>query len=81
MKANHLQPRGDRLADSRRPTPLDALSDAAQSVAGVLRLWRCRRRDRRQLAKFMRIDDRMLADVGLTRCGAEFLIDKPFWRE
>jgi len=35
-------------------------------------------RDRNQLAE---LDDRMLQDIGLTRTDAEFLINKPFWRE
>jgi uncharacterized protein YjiS (DUF1127 family) len=81
MRANHLQPSCDRLADTHRPKALDILNDIAQPVVAVLRLWRSRRRDRRQLAKFAQLDDRMLADIGLTRGGAEFLINKPFWRE
>jgi uncharacterized protein YjiS (DUF1127 family) len=35
-------------------------------------------RERDQLS---RMDDRMLADIGLTRADAAFLSDKPFWRE
>ena len=35
-------------------------------------------RDRARLAE---LDDRMLKDIGLTRADAEFLINKPFWRE
>jgi uncharacterized protein YjiS (DUF1127 family) len=27
------------------------------------------------------LDERMLKDIGLTRVDAEFLINKPFWRE
>jgi hypothetical protein len=27
------------------------------------------------------LDDRTLKDIGLTRTDAEFLINKPFWRE
>ena len=81
MRANHLQPFCDRLPVTRRSTALDTLNDIAQPVVAVLRRWRGRRRDRRQLAKFAQLDDRMLADIGLTRGGAEFLINKPFWRE
>jgi uncharacterized protein YjiS (DUF1127 family) len=81
MRASHLQPCCDRLADTRRPIALDTPNDIAQPVVAVLHLWRWRRRDRRQLAKFAQLDDRMLADIGLTRGGAEFLINKPFWRE
>jgi len=40
--------------------------------------WRQRTRDRARLAE---LDDRMLADIGITRAQAEFLINKPFWRE
>ena len=47
-------------------------------VRATLREWRRRSRDRAQLARF---DDRMLQDIGLTRADAEFLSNKPFWRE
>jgi uncharacterized protein YjiS (DUF1127 family) len=40
--------------------------------------WRRRSRDRAQLA---RLDDRMLADIGISRAEAEFLANKPFWRK
>ena len=36
------------------------------------------RREREELAA---LDDRMLKDIGLTRADAEFLSNKPFWRE
>jgi uncharacterized protein YjiS (DUF1127 family) len=63
---------------TRHRTALDDLSDAAQSVVATLRAWRRRMRERDQLS---RMDDRMLADIGLTRADAAFLSDKPFWRE
>jgi len=44
----------------------------------TLRQWRRRARDRADLA---RLDDRMFRDIGITRADAEFLINKPFWRE
>lgn len=47
-------------------------------VFATLREWRRRSRDREQLAAF---DERMLSDIGLTRADAEFLSQKPFWRE
>ena len=50
----------------------------AQRVFWTLREWRRRARDRSQLAQ---LDDRMLRDIGLTRADAEFLSNKPFWRE
>lgn len=40
--------------------------------------WRRRVRERRQLAG---LSDRMLSDIGITRAEAQFLADKPFWRE
>jgi uncharacterized protein YjiS (DUF1127 family) len=43
-----------------------------------LREWRRRARDRAELAA---LDERTLADIGLTRADAEFLANKPFWRE
>jgi uncharacterized protein YjiS (DUF1127 family) len=38
---------------------------------------RLRRRSRREL---LTLDDRSLADIGLTRCDAEYEASKPFWR-
>jgi uncharacterized protein YjiS (DUF1127 family) len=55
-----------------------ALIDAANHVVATLREWRRRSRDRARLAE---LNDRMLKDIGLTRTDAEFLINKPFWRE
>ena len=80
MRANHLQPACDYPVDTRRRA-LDAMHGIAQRLLAILRLWRRRRRDRRELAKFALLDDRLLRDIGLTRGGAEFLINKPFWRE
>ena len=47
-------------------------------VVASLREWRRRSRERAELAA---LDDRMLKDIGLTRADAEFLSNKPFWRE
>jgi uncharacterized protein YjiS (DUF1127 family) len=47
-------------------------------VAAILRQWRRRARERSQLA---RLDERTLADIGLSRAQAEFIVNKPFWRE
>jgi len=47
-------------------------------VAATVREWRRRVRGRAELAE---LDDRMLKDIGLTRADAEFLSNKPFWRE
>ena len=80
MTAIHLQPRSPACAQAarRHRTALDDLSDAAQSFLSILRTWRRRLRERDQLA---RLDDRMLSDIGLSRGEAEYLANKPFWRE
>ena len=44
----------------------------------TLRQWRRRAHDRRQLAG---LSDLMLQDIGISRADAEFLANKPFWRE
>jgi uncharacterized protein YjiS (DUF1127 family) len=76
----HLHPRASACSQAavRRRTALDDLSDAAQSFIATLRVWRRRMRERDQLA---RLDDRMLSDIGLTRVDADYLANKPFWRE
>ena len=63
---------------SRAPVVLGFLAAAPKRIADTLRSWRRRTRDRAQLA---RLDERMLADIGITRADAEFLINKPFWKE
>jgi uncharacterized protein YjiS (DUF1127 family) len=63
---------------SRQHNAVLALSDAGRHVVATLREWRRRTRARGELAELY---DRMLKDIGLTRADAEFLINKPFWRE
>ena len=55
-----------------------ALTEAANHAVATLREWRRRSRERAELAE---LDDRMLKDIGLSRADAEFLSNKPFWRE
>ena len=57
---------------------LRQLSGFLIGVRATLREWRLRRNGRLELA---RLDERMLRDIGLTRVGAEYEINKPFWRE
>jgi uncharacterized protein YjiS (DUF1127 family) len=52
--------------------------DAWDQAVASLREWRRRTRERAELAA---LDDRTLKDIGLTRADAEFLSNKPFWRE
>jgi uncharacterized protein YjiS (DUF1127 family) len=78
MTAIHLQPCRDGDGAARRRAVLDSLDDAAHWALANLRLWRQRRRERAELAA---LDERTLADIGLSRGEAEFLSNKPFWRE
>jgi uncharacterized protein YjiS (DUF1127 family) len=52
--------------------------NAVSRLFGALREWRRRSKGRTQLAT---LDDRMLKDIGISRADAEFLANKPFWRE
>jgi len=44
----------------------------------TLREWRRRTHDRRELAD---LSEMMLHDIGITRAEADYLANKPFWRE
>jgi uncharacterized protein YjiS (DUF1127 family) len=44
----------------------------------TLREWRRRAQQRREIAG---LSDLMLQDIGITRADAEYLANKPFWRE
>lgn len=78
MTAIHLQPcDGCPRPASRQWTP-DRLGEAARRVLHILHLWRERIRGRNDLA---RLDERALADIGLTPADRDFLVNKPFWRE
>jgi uncharacterized protein YjiS (DUF1127 family) len=57
---------------------IGVLNDVGHHVTSTLREWRRRARERAELAA---LDDRTLKDIGLTRADAEFLANKPFWRE
>jgi uncharacterized protein YjiS (DUF1127 family) len=46
-------------------------------VLAILREWRQRARERRELAT---LDDYLLHDIGLSRSQAQFESGKPFWR-
>jgi len=78
MRANQLPAYTPPAAGIGRRGMLDVLRDGRRTVAALFRLWRQRRRTRYELTC---LDDRTLRDIGLTRGDAEFLINKPFWRE
>jgi uncharacterized protein YjiS (DUF1127 family) len=74
-----------RLEDLGKPASYFRPPGTSHRVgAGIARLcanfaaWRRRARDRERLAK---LDNRMLADIGVSRAEAEFLSNKPVWRE
>jgi uncharacterized protein YjiS (DUF1127 family) len=65
---------GIRTRPALAPAGIAALLNGA---AGMLRLWRSRRRERRVIR---RLDDHMLRDIGLDRFTAEQVGQRPFWK-
>jgi uncharacterized protein YjiS (DUF1127 family) len=65
-----------RLIESRSPVG-DRIAAAAVAAFAQLREWRERVRSRHAL---LRLDDRMLSDLGIDRATAQFLGTRPFWR-
>lgn len=47
-------------------------------IAGSIAVWLRNGRTRRQLA---RLDERQLADAGISLCERDVELSKPFWRE
>jgi uncharacterized protein YjiS (DUF1127 family) len=78
MTAIRIEPCRDGPGELRRHAALEALGDATEWIFATWREWRQRNRDRAELAT---LDERTLADIGLSRGEAEFLINKPFWRQ
>ena len=78
MAAIHFEIPRRRLGAVPHHRGRRAARDVAGRVLATLRDWRRRAHDRAELAT---LDDRMLKDIGLTRADAEFLSNKPFWRE
>jgi uncharacterized protein YjiS (DUF1127 family) len=78
VTAIHLQPCQDTAGRFRRHAALDALGDATHWAFATVHEWRRRSRERAELAA---LDERTLADIGLTRGDAEFLASRPFWRQ
>jgi uncharacterized protein YjiS (DUF1127 family) len=81
MRATPALRGGDCTAHRPRNAALEALDGIARQIRDRLGRLRRRLRHRRELTALARFDDRMLRDIGLTRSDAEFLINKPFWRE
>lgn len=71
---------GWSVASSIAPRTLavDAMIGIGSEFAQLLKVWRERNRQRREIA---RLDDRMLADIGLSRMEATREANKAFWQE
>jgi uncharacterized protein YjiS (DUF1127 family) len=66
------------VAWHRLPSPPPAESGGVlRSIIDLIRLWRRRVRERRELAQ---LDYRTLRDVGITPAEVEHECNKPFWR-
>ena len=51
---------------------------SAMHLRSTLRQWRQRIRDRRELAG---LGEAVLHDIGISRAEAQYLANKPFWKE
>lgn len=78
MTAIRFEDAGHSVTEVPRHSTLHWVSHSVARLSTTLRAWRRRAKDRAQLTV---LDDRMLADIGLSRAEAEFLGNKPFWRE
>ena len=78
MTAIRFEDAGHSLTGVPRHSALRWVSHAVAWLLTTMRAWRRRAKDRAELAA---LDDRMLADIGINRPEAEFLGNKPFWRE
>jgi uncharacterized protein YjiS (DUF1127 family) len=78
MTAIHFERAQGRFTGVRPRSAAQRASAAAGRVSATFRAWRRRARDRADLAA---LDDRMLADIGISRADADYLGNKPFWKE
>jgi uncharacterized protein YjiS (DUF1127 family) len=78
MTAMHFDRSCARAAGIGRRSLGQRARDSVSAALAVLPAWHRRARDRAQL---LALDERMLADIGITRAEAEYLGNRPFWRE
>jgi uncharacterized protein YjiS (DUF1127 family) len=79
MSVMHLQPAARVRGSRHRYAPTrGGLLRAGHRMRATLHEWHRRARERAELA---RLDDHELLDIGLSRADAEFLANKPFWKE
>jgi uncharacterized protein YjiS (DUF1127 family) len=67
----------DLLRDRMRTLGRNS-ADSIMALLNLIELWRARSTQRRKLRS---LDDRLLKDIGASRCDAEAEYRKPFWRE
>jgi uncharacterized protein YjiS (DUF1127 family) len=77
MSAIRFEDAGEPVAAVQRHCAPHSASHGVARVLAKFREWRRRAKDRAELAA---LDDRMLADIGISRAEAEFLANRPFWR-
>lgn len=78
MSAIRFEDVGKRVMALRPSTAPPAKTGVGRRLSVLLREWRKRAKGRAELAS---LDDRTLADIGITRAEAEFLANRPFWKE
>jgi len=78
MTAIRFEDAGGSVTQVQRHSGSHRMSHIAARLSTTLRGWRRRAKDRAQLAA---LDERTLADIGISRAEAEFLANKPFWKE
>ncbi len=61
-----------------RASAVDALVGVGSEFARLLEVWRIRIQQRREIA---RLDNRMLADIGLSQIEASREVNKLFWQD
>ena len=75
--ATHIYPHAVSRPQFRKKTPA-FIKRFLVAIKTMLRLWRQRSRERRELASMTELD---LQDIGMTFCERTWQIRKPFWKE
>ena len=65
-------------SDAQPTTPTPSKTTWLLRLAAAITVWRRNASTRRQLA---RLDDRQLADAGISACDRDMELGKPFWRD
>lgn len=61
-----------------RPAPAAKQAGRIKNLLGTLLTWQSRADGRKRLGE---LDDRLLADMGISRAEAQYESSKPFWKE